>query len=173
MQSKKKAAYVQLLEYVKLVLCPTWEPSEMMMDFEKSLRLAVAQVYPETQILGCYFHYTQVGVNVSIIFLFTLRRHYISPTSCLCSIWLNTLVFLQALQKKWSQHGLLKLPARLKSEAKDLKNTLMALPFAKATDIPLVFEEIDDNISLALRSSERIQSFLDYFKKNLVVTDTT
>lgn len=41
----------------------------------------------------------------------------------------------------------------------------MALPFAKATDIPRVFEEVDDNITLDLRASEKIQSFLDYLKR--------
>ena len=71
MQSKKKAAYLQLLEYVKLVLCPTFDPLEVMMDFEKSMRLAVEEVYPQSRILGCYFHYTQVSAHVFIIFIFT------------------------------------------------------------------------------------------------------
>ena len=71
MESKKKAAYVQLFEYIKLVLCPTWNPEELMMDFEKSLRLAVAEVYPNTRLIGCYFHYTQV-VDKSVMFKYLL-----------------------------------------------------------------------------------------------------
>ena len=58
----------------------------------------------------------------------------------------------------------MKLPVRMRTEAKDLKNTLMALPFAKAEDIAKVYEEIDDNISLALRANEKVQNFLRYFK---------
>ena len=73
MQSKKKAAYVQLLEYIKLELCPLWDPSELMMDFEKSLRLAVQEVYPGCQTLGCYFHYTQVS---SFFFSFSISHTY-------------------------------------------------------------------------------------------------
>lgn len=57
----------------------------------------------------------------------------------------------------------MKLPVRLKTEALDLKNTLMALAFGKADDIKDIFEEVDENISLALR--RRADGFLKYFKK--------
>ena len=57
----------------------------------------------------------------------------------------------------------MKLPVRMREEARELKNTLMALPFAKAEDIRGIFDEIDEGISLALR--QRCNQFLQYFKR--------
>ncbi|KAK3910891.1 Phosphoenolpyruvate carboxykinase [GTP] [Frankliniella fusca] len=62
MQSKKKASYIQLFEFIKL-LCPEWNPEEMTLDFEKSLRDAFGSVYPNCKIIGCYFHFTQVSLS--------------------------------------------------------------------------------------------------------------
>jgi hypothetical protein len=61
MESEKNAACIQLLEYVKLVLCPLWQPEEVTTDFEKSLSKAVKQVFPASKLIGCYFHFNQVG----------------------------------------------------------------------------------------------------------------
>lgn len=60
MQSGRKEQYVQLFTYLKQVLVRGWHPLEVMADFEKGLRAAIREVYPNAVVKGCYFHYTQV-----------------------------------------------------------------------------------------------------------------
>ena len=57
MTSKKHAAYVAFLETVKSALALA--PPTAMTDFEASLQKALAHVFPDTQLIGCLFHYTQ------------------------------------------------------------------------------------------------------------------
>lgn len=84
-------------------------------------------------------------------------------TSCTRAKVTTDLFLSQAVQKNWSQHGLMKIKASLKKESKDLKDSLMALPFAKASDIPAIFEDIDDDLTMAMKV--KASGFLDYFKR--------
>lgn len=59
----------------------------------------------------------------------------------------------------------MKLPVRLKAEAKDVKNTLMALPFARAIDIRNVFSEVEESMTLTLIGNKKMKNFLAYFKR--------
>lgn len=60
MSNKTAATYKMLLQYVKSELAPGWDPEEFMTDFEKGLRKAIREVFPNATLNGCYFHYTQV-----------------------------------------------------------------------------------------------------------------
>lgn len=54
MESKKKAAYERLFQYFKDTLVGRWQPSDVMGDFEKSMRNAFKQVYPNAVKRGTF-----------------------------------------------------------------------------------------------------------------------
>lgn len=57
MTKKTQAAYLHLLRTID----KTWKfnPVSVTTDFEKALRNALRSVYPNTQLIGCWFHYAQ------------------------------------------------------------------------------------------------------------------
>lgn len=57
----------------------------------------------------------------------------------------------------------MKVPVRMREQTKELKNTLMALAFARAEDIPKIFEEIDEGLPLSVRA--KCTQFLNYFRR--------
>ncbi|KAK3910890.1 putative 13.0 kDa protein [Frankliniella fusca] len=78
-----------------------------------------------------------------------------------CS-FLALLISDQAVQKKWSQHGLMKVKKVLCTQAKDLKRSLLALALGPVEDIPQVYEDIVENLSLSML--RKAKSFLSYFQ---------
>ncbi|XP_054259590.1 uncharacterized protein LOC128984307 [Macrosteles quadrilineatus] len=58
MSSKSQAAYVGVLRYIRGEI-PTWNPQIILSDFETAMRNAAQLVWPEAQLIGCFFHYAQ------------------------------------------------------------------------------------------------------------------
>lgn len=57
MTRKTQAAYIHLLKKID----ETWKlkPVSVTTDFEKALRNALKMIYPNVQLIGCWFHYAQ------------------------------------------------------------------------------------------------------------------
>lgn len=60
MTRKTKEAYVGLFNYIETHVC-NLNPSAFMLDYEQASRQAIRQVYPESAVSGCYFHFTQAA----------------------------------------------------------------------------------------------------------------
>lgn len=59
---KFKSTYVAVLEKLKQAAIEngmTFYPPWIMLDFESSALVAVKEVFPTTELKGCYFHFTQ------------------------------------------------------------------------------------------------------------------
>lgn len=65
MESKKKAAYGRFFDYLRNDLASGWAPEEGSADYEVALRWGMTTRYPLMQIIGCYFHFTQVSTPVA------------------------------------------------------------------------------------------------------------
>ncbi|XP_011313279.1 uncharacterized protein [Fopius arisanus] len=59
MTRKSQEAYVAVLEYFKDHLTPNIVPTVVCQDYEIGLRNAILYVYPNVQVIHCWFHYTQ------------------------------------------------------------------------------------------------------------------
>ena len=57
-QNKTQAVYVRILDEIKRLI-PLANPEKILLDFEKAAINAFTAAYPNTRILGCYFHLTQ------------------------------------------------------------------------------------------------------------------
>ena len=58
LNNKSESLYQQL--FIRLaVLIPALKPTSIMTDFERALRNAIMQVFPNVTLHGCWFHYTQ------------------------------------------------------------------------------------------------------------------
>lgn len=58
MSRKTKAAYIHLFKYIQANVFQM-EPYSVITDFEKALRNALKEVYPNTTYYTCWFHYMQ------------------------------------------------------------------------------------------------------------------
>lgn len=65
MPCKEKDSYVAVFETLKNEFALS--PSAVMSDYEASLRAAIKEVYPNTDLKGCWFHYAQVITLVPTI----------------------------------------------------------------------------------------------------------
>lgn len=64
MTKRSRAAYEQVFAYVRDNLSrPDMVPSKVVTDYESALLGGIKDAYPESRIMGCWFHYTQVGHN--------------------------------------------------------------------------------------------------------------
>lgn len=59
MESKKKAAYGRFFDNLRDDLASGWAPDEGSVDYEVALRWGFMQI------IGCYFHFTQVSTPVA------------------------------------------------------------------------------------------------------------
>uniref|UniRef100_A0A0C9RF33 MULE transposase domain-containing protein n=1 Tax=Fopius arisanus TaxID=64838 RepID=A0A0C9RF33_9HYME len=59
MSNKTAEAYRVILAHFRQELAPHIQPTVVHLDFERSEEIAVRQVYPETTLLHCFFHYVQ------------------------------------------------------------------------------------------------------------------
>lgn len=55
---KDKATYTTIMQQLKLAV-PNLKPKTIMVDFEKAAIDAAAQVFPNADINGCFFHFCQ------------------------------------------------------------------------------------------------------------------
>ena len=64
---KKTRTYMDLLKIVKEQIMQAWEldwhPSVFHIDFELGMKKAIQEVLPDSQIRGCYFHYSQAIIK--------------------------------------------------------------------------------------------------------------
>lgn len=56
--NKKEETYVEALK-VLLEAQPTLNPTDYMVDFERAAMNAIHEVFPDSEIHGCHFHFTQ------------------------------------------------------------------------------------------------------------------
>lgn len=56
--NRTQELYARMLRYVEANVCRL-RPKSIMMDYERAMRLAIREVYPNTTLRGCLFHYTQ------------------------------------------------------------------------------------------------------------------
>lgn len=59
MKEKSKAVYLKVLQKLK-DLTNNYTPDNITIDFEMAAFLAIKEIYPQTQIMGCFFHFTQI-----------------------------------------------------------------------------------------------------------------
>ena len=59
MERRTTAAYEQILETLKNIVLPNKTVKKIMTDYEASLRKALRKVFPEAQLLGCWFHFAK------------------------------------------------------------------------------------------------------------------
>ncbi|KAJ3659584.1 hypothetical protein Zmor_011267 [Zophobas morio] len=59
MERRTTAAYEQILETLKNIVLPNKTVKKIMTDYEASLRKALGKVFPEAQLLGCWFHFAK------------------------------------------------------------------------------------------------------------------
>lgn len=60
MSKKTKRAYQHVFNYIKENLIDL-EGESIMSDFEIAMRRALKEVFPETKLLSCWFHFTQAA----------------------------------------------------------------------------------------------------------------
>ena len=56
--NKKTETYVKLFQVI-LNEVPAWRPEKVNVDFETAVISALTEVFPNTKIQGCFFHFTQ------------------------------------------------------------------------------------------------------------------
>jgi len=61
MESKTQVAYQKVITHFKTIF-PNIQPSKIMTDFEIGLRNAFTNVYPNAEIVACFFHYVQASI---------------------------------------------------------------------------------------------------------------
>jgi transposase-like protein len=59
MKSKSEAAYINVFKRLKEEF--NVEVASAMTDYEYALRSAIKKVYPDAELLGCWFHFCQVN----------------------------------------------------------------------------------------------------------------
>jgi len=59
---RDQATYVRFLQSLVRASGGDWCPNAVVTDFEHALQHAVAEVFPDAGLWGCYFHYSQVSV---------------------------------------------------------------------------------------------------------------
>ena len=61
---KDTATYIAILKKIR-ELHPEFKPARCHLDYEDAERLAMEEVFPETKLSGCWFHFCQVSTNYS------------------------------------------------------------------------------------------------------------
>ena len=56
--NKTEATYRRMWDQIRL-LCPLTQPREMLLDFEKAAINSFEEVWPDTVVKCCFFHFTQ------------------------------------------------------------------------------------------------------------------
>ncbi|KAJ8671653.1 hypothetical protein QAD02_002912 [Eretmocerus hayati] len=66
MSSKTAHAYEACLKTLKEDIWPKMNPKEVIADFEEASEIAWGNIYPEAELTGCYFHFTQAIMRNAI-----------------------------------------------------------------------------------------------------------
>jgi len=61
MESKTQVAYEKVIAHFK-TLFPNIQPSKIMTDYEIGLKSAFSKVYPNADMVSCWFHYVQASI---------------------------------------------------------------------------------------------------------------
>lgn len=61
MTRKTRTAYDAVYSKLKELLPDTVEPELVVTDYEQGLQGAMAAIFPQARIVGCWFHYSQVS----------------------------------------------------------------------------------------------------------------
>ena len=126
--------YARLKELIPV----TVEPEMIMSDFEIALQEGLAQVFPSAQILGCWFHFSQVSIEFQLL-----------TTSC----QLQFDFIFQNVFKYMAHVGLTKA-FRTNDAFKVWMKLTMALPLLPKEDITVVWNELKHQPIPGLLSSQ-------------------
>ena len=74
MSSKNETMYWLLLQDIASILDWRWRPEIIVTDFEKSLVAAVKAQFPETRLVGCFFHFKQAIIRKLTVKFGFIRR---------------------------------------------------------------------------------------------------
>lgn len=66
MESKNAAAYRSIFDYIKSVV-PNLNPTVIITDFERALQQSALEAFPNSQVVGCWFHSANVSGNILVI----------------------------------------------------------------------------------------------------------
>ena len=61
MTGKSRVLYDATFLKMKEHLPDSVQPEKVMSDYEQALQGALSEIFPDAEILGCWFHYSQVG----------------------------------------------------------------------------------------------------------------
>lgn len=61
MESKLETEYTAVLNYLR-ALVPQFRPVKVMTDYEIALQNSWKTVFPQAQVVGCYWHYCRVRI---------------------------------------------------------------------------------------------------------------
>lgn len=62
LMSKTDKTYTTMFSLIKSQI-PNWNPNKILIDFEKAVINSIQTILPNTEIKGCYFHFTQALVK--------------------------------------------------------------------------------------------------------------
>lgn len=79
--NKTRATYKILFRLIKSQI-PQFNPKTILLDFEKAAMLAVKDIFPETSVRGCFFHFSrslwrkadEIGITKSVLFRKHIKR---------------------------------------------------------------------------------------------------
>ena len=76
MSGKSKSLYDVVYARLKELLPETVEPEMIMTDYEIALQGGLSDIFPSAQVLGCWFHFSQVSNEKLIIIIMLLVTSY-------------------------------------------------------------------------------------------------
>ena len=85
MTSKSVSAYNAVLNVINDEVALHVNPTHVMTDYEAALQTVVQQQFPNAQVQGCWFHFTQVGL-VLLLKFFTQPSIYENPNFVCVSV---------------------------------------------------------------------------------------
>ena len=151
MNRKTRTAYDSVYCKLKELLPDSVKPSLVVTDYEQALQGAMAAVFPEARIVGCWFHYSQVR---SILY-------HLLATSCQLKY-----LHLQAVFKNMTHLGL--LPTFRENQAFTLWLELcMALPLLPEHDIEEAWNELK-TMPVADVPAQPFRKFKSYITKTWI-----
>ena len=72
MDRRKYIDYKPILQYIFKEIVPELRPQSVMTDFEAALQKAFLNIFPFADVKGCYFHYSQVFIQIFTSIIYTL-----------------------------------------------------------------------------------------------------
>lgn len=88
MSGKTEVAYTKIFQVIKFEVWPEMNPKTWMADFEDAQSNALENNYPNAELQGCYFHYTQVSINQFEVYMYIYLFDFNTP------VVVNTSLFI-------------------------------------------------------------------------------